>query len=174
MVFRSARVSLVLFLFALVAACAQTGTGAGGVLSDADRTFIKDAAQSGWAEIQAGQLAQERGGSEAVRQFGQRMVQDHGMSNKELETIATKLGVTPPTDPGGAHQLMAVMFGVLSGSAFDNKYTPMMVKDHQTAIALFEKQSSSGANAELRQFAAKMLPSLKEHLRMAQALPGAR
>ena len=170
--FRSGRNGLVVFLCALLAACAQTGTG-GPALSDADRAFIKDAAQSGWAEIQAGEFARERG-TEPVRQFGQRMVQDHGASNKELEAIATKLGVTPPQDADGGHQLIAIMLGVLSGSTFDNKYVPMMVKDHQTAIALFEKQSQSAGNAELRQFAAKTLPTLREHLRMAQALPGAR
>jgi putative membrane protein len=129
------------------------------------------AAHGSWAEIATGELAQKNGASDAVKQFGQRMVQDHGMANKELETIAGKLGITPPKGPDAKHQADAQMLAKLKGAEFDRQYSAHMVKDHEMTVALFEKQSRGGGNAELKQFAAKQLPILQEHLKMAKALP---
>ena len=100
------------------------------------------------------------------------MIQDHGMANKELESIALNLGMTPPKEPDVKHKAIATMLRALSGSAFDKQYAAQMVKDHEMTLALFEKQSKGGENAQLRQFAAKQLPILHEHHRMAQALHG--
>jgi putative membrane protein len=148
-----------------------TSGAAGGSISSNDRTFVTMAAQASWAEIVTGELAQKNGASDAVRQYGQRMVQDHGMANKELETIAGKLGVTPPKGPDAKHQADAGMMAKLKGAEFDRQYSAHMVKDHEMTVALFEKQAKGGENAELRAFAAKQLPILKEHLNMAKALP---
>jgi len=46
-----------------------------------------------------------------------------------------------------------------------------MVKDHEEAVALFEKESKSGSDADLKSFAGKTLPTLQDHLKMAKALP---
>jgi putative membrane protein len=161
------------------AACTHTDRGAtsasaGGSISSNDRQFVTMAAHASWAEVDTGQLAQKNGGSDAVRQFGARMVQDHGMANKELEAIAGKLGMTPPKEPDAKHQATSKMLSALNGAAFDKAYSAQMVKDHDMTIALFEKQSKGGENAELRQFAAKQLPILREHHKMAQSLPGNR
>jgi putative membrane protein len=45
-----------------------------------------------------------------------------------------------------------------------------MVAAHEKDVALFEKQSTSGSDTELRTFAAKTLPKLREHLDMARSL----
>jgi putative membrane protein len=151
-----------------------TSATAGGSLSSMDRQFVTMAAQASWAEIATGELAQKNGASEAVRQYGQRMVQDHGMANKELEAIAGKLGMTPPREPDAKHQADAKKLASLSGSDFDRQYGSHMVMDHEMTIALFEKQAKAGADASLRGFASKQLPILQEHLKMARTLPGAR
>ena len=151
-----------------------TGAAAGASLSSMDRQFVTMAAQGGWAEIATGELAQKNGGSEAVRQYGQRMVQDHGLANKELESIASKLGMTPPKAPDAKHQAEAKKLAGLSGAEFDRQYASHMVMDHEMTIALFEKQANAGAEASLRAFASKQLPILQEHLKMARSLPGAR
>ena len=160
----------------LLGACTHGGSGAtagsgGGSLSSNDREFVTMAAHASWAEIATGELAQKNGASDAVRQFGQRMVKDHGMANKELETVAGKLGMTPPKGPDPKHQADAQMLAKLTGAEFDRQYSAHMVKDHEMSVALFQKQASGGGNAELKQFAAKQLPILQEHLKMARSLP---
>ena len=142
-----------------------------GKVSGNDRHFVTTAAEDGLAEVELGKLAQQNGSSAAVKQFGQRMVDDHGKANKELESIASKLGVTPPKDPG-KHQGDIKKFSKLTGDKFDREYAEHMVKDHEKAVSLFEKQSKSGDADELKQFASKTLPTLQEHLKMARSLQG--
>ena len=149
---------------------ASAAASAGASLSSNDRQFVTLAAQGGWAEIETGQLAQKNGASDAVRQYGARMVQDHGMANKELESIAGKLGMTPPKDTDPKHKADAAKLAQLTGAEFDRQYSMHMVMDHEMTIALFQKQAQTGENASLRAFATKQLPILQEHLKMAQSL----
>ena len=141
-----------------------------GKLSGSDRNFVTTAAEDGHAEVELGKLAQQNGSSAAVKQFGQRMIEDHTKAGKELEAIATKLGMTPPKEPGSKHQADIKKFSKLTGEKFDREYAEHMVKDHEKAVALFEKQAKNGDAAELKAFASKTLPALQEHLKMARDL----
>jgi putative membrane protein len=141
-----------------------------GKLSGNDRNFVTAAAEDGHAEVELGKIAQQNGSSAAVKQFGQRMIDDHTKAGKELETIATKLGMTPPKGPGSKQQADIKKFSKLTGEKFDREYAGHMVKDHEKAVALFEKQAKNGDAAELKDFASKTLPTLQEHLKMARDL----
>jgi putative membrane protein len=68
-------------------------------LTNADRTFVKEAIQGDLAEIQIGKLAQQRGLSESVKQFGERLEADHGANLKKAKSLAESLGSAPPTAP---------------------------------------------------------------------------
>src|SRR5215470_677210 len=61
------------------------------------KSFVREAAGGGLAEVELGQLAQEKGTSEAVKSFGARMVQDHGKAGKELRAIAADKGIQLPS-----------------------------------------------------------------------------
>ena len=144
-----------------------------GKVSKGDRSFIMDAANDSLAEVELGKVAQQNAASEEVKKFAQRMVDDHSKANQELEPIAKKLGVTPPTAPQGKHARMVKDLSKKQGAKFDKDYVDDMVKDHKKAVKLFEKQAEKGEAEELRQFAGKTLPTLKEHLKMAQDLQAA-
>lgn len=141
-----------------------------GKLSSNDRHFITAAAQDGMAEVELGKLAQQKGSAQGVKDFGQRLVDDHGKANSELESIASKLGAAPPKEADKKHAGDMKKFEKLSGDKFDKEFAQHMVKDHEKAISLFEKQSKKGDSEDLKQFAAKQLPVLQEHLKMAKAL----
>ena len=141
-----------------------------GKLSAGDRNFVTMAAEDGHAEVELGKIAQQNGGSSGVKQFGQRMIDDHTKAGKELESIATKLGMTPPKAPGSKHEADIKKFSKLTGEKFDREYAEHMVKDHEKAVALFEKQAKNGDAEELKAFASKTLPTLQEHLKMARDL----
>lgn len=143
-------------------------TTAGG-LGAADRKFIDNAAIGGMAEVAAGKMAQEKGRSDAVKTFAGQMVQDHGKANDELVQLASTKGVTPPAALDKRHQMMADHLSKLSGAAFDREYMKGMVADHKATVALFQKEASSGSSEEVKAWAAKMLPTLQGHLKMAMA-----
>jgi putative membrane protein len=144
----------------------------GGKLSNDDRQFVMQAAQDGMAEVQLGKLAQQKASSGEVKQFGQMMVEHHSKGNSELEAIASKLGASPPKTLDQKHQEMMKKFEKLTGADFDREYARQMVQDHERAISLFEKQAKKGDADELKQFAAKQLPLLRDHLKMARGLTG--
>jgi putative membrane protein len=138
-------------------------------LSGADRNFADKAAAGGLAEVQLGQLAQQKAASPTVKQFGQRMVTDHSQANQALEQIAKQQNLTLPTQPDSQQQATIQRLQGLSGTAFDSAYTQDMVTDHHQDIADFQKEANSGQDPQLKAFAQKYLPVLQQHLQLAQA-----
>jgi putative membrane protein len=148
-----------------------TASGQGTMLGSSDRKFVMEAAMGGMAEVEMGRLAAERGSSDAIKQFGQRMVDDHSRANTQLMQLASGKGITLPTALDAKHQALMTKMSALSGAAFDRAYAKEMVKDHTKDVALFERQASRGADSDLKAFAQTTLPTLQEHLSMARALP---
>jgi putative membrane protein len=135
-----------------------------------DEQFAKKAAQGGMAEVKLGQLAQEKGANEAVKKFGQRMVQDHSKAYDELKQAAAKENITVPADLDRKDQAAYDAFSKLSGAAFDKAYARDMVKDHQENIAEFKREANSGQKDAIKNFAAETLPTLQEHLKEAREM----
>lgn len=135
-----------------------------------EKTFIKDAASGGMMEVQLGQMAQQKGTSQEVKDFGQRMVTDHGKANEELEGIITKKGMKMPAKMADKHKKMVDKFANLSGSDFDKKYAKEMVKDHQKDVAKFKKMSAKVKNPELKGWVDKTVPVLEQHLQQAKEM----
>lgn len=138
----------------------------------ADSEFAMKAAQGGLAEVSEGQLAASKASDPKIKEFGQKMVSDHGKANDELKAVAQKSGITLPTEPSKKEQDDANKLGQKMGKDFDEAYAKMMVKDHEEDVALFQKEADSGSDPNLKAFAQKTLPTLKEHLSMAKELHG--
>jgi putative membrane protein len=137
-------------------------------VSDSD--FAKDAAQGGMAEVKLGQLAQDKGTSEAVKEFGKRMVDDHSAANDKLKSIAEQETVNLPTSLNKKDQATYDKLSKLSGDAFDRAYARDMVKDHQDDIAAFRQEASNGQDPQIKSFASETLPTLQDHLKMAREM----
>ena len=139
-------------------------------LSSSDSKFMTEAAQGGLAEVQLGQLTLERGSSDAVKQYGQRMVQDHTQANNQLQQLAAQKGVTLPNDIGKKNQKVMQQLSKLSGASFDRAYINDMVKDHTKDVSLYQRQAQQGQDPDLKVFAQQTLPILQEHLQMARSV----
>lgn len=147
-------------------------TAAFATPSQADKSFAMIAAQSGLAEVQAGQLASQRATSPQVKQYGQKLVTDHTQANDQLQQIAQQDNLTLPTQPSVTQQNQDKRHTGMSGSAFDKAFVSGEVRDHEQAIALFQREAQSGRDPALKDFAQKGLPMLRQHLQMAQSLTG--
>lgn len=139
-------------------------------ISSSEKQFMNEAAQGGLAEVQLGQLASQRGTNNAVKQFGQRMVQDHTQANNQLQQLATQKGVTLPNDIGNENQKVRQRLSKLSGTSFDREYMNYMVKDHTKDVSLYRRQAQQGQDPDLKAFAAQTLPILQEHLQLARSI----
>src|SRR5947209_10188655 len=113
----------------------STSTGSGSGLSASDKTFIKKAAEGGLAEVQLGQLAAEKASSPDVKQFGQRMVDDHTKANDQLKQVASQKGVTIPDKLSAKDEATKARLEKLSGESFDHAYMKDMVTDHTKDVS---------------------------------------
>jgi len=138
--------------------------------SVSDEQFVTKASAAGLAEVNLGRLATERASNADVKKFGQHMVEDHTKANKELMTIADKKRFRVAERMDQTHQEKMDKLAKLTGAAFDREFMNCMVKDHDEAVELFTAESKNGRDADLKAFAEKTLPTLKEHQKMAQEL----
>ena len=139
-----------------------------GEASPSARQFIQDAATGGTAEVSLGRMAANKAGSTQVRAFAERMVKDHGAANDELMELAKKKGVSLSTQLDPTHRALVDRLGSLSGPEFDREYMQAMVSDHQTDVGKFEREVKGGRDADVKSFAERTLPTLRQHLELAQ------
>ena len=157
---------------ALLAGVTLALTAGAQSLSSSDQVFMKKAATGGMAEVQLGNLAQDKSSSEAVKDFGSRMVTDHSKANDKLKQIAADKNVELPTTLGKQEQAEMKKLQTMSGANFDKAYMKHMLSDHHKDIAGFEKEAKSGKDADVKAFASDTLPTLREHLQLAKKTEG--
>jgi putative membrane protein len=137
-------------------------------MPSSDAKFMKKAAEGSQAEAALGKLATERGGSDAVKKFGERMVADHGKANDELVKLAQDKGVTLPSSLEAKHKRLHARLAKLSGADFDREYMREMVRDHDADVKEFEREAKSAKDPDLKSWIGKTLPTLKEHQQQAR------
>jgi putative membrane protein len=140
------------------------------MLPERDRKFLQMAAQGNMAEVDLGRLAQEKGASAEVKAFGEHMEMDHEMVRAHLTRLAQKLGVRLPFFVEDAqHQTYEKLEG-LSGADFDREFAQVMVDDHAKTLQAFRDEAAYGFDPDVRDFAARQLPTLQMHSEEALAL----
>lgn len=158
-----------LLSFSAVAAD-QSATENRGQLSNSDYKFAVEATHGGMSEVNLAQIAIQKATDPGVRQFAQRMLADHTKANQQLSQILSQKGVTIPTETSSAEQREADRLQKLSGMDFDRAYMDHMLRDHKKDVKEFQKASESAKDTDIKAFAANTLPTLQDHLRMAEDL----
>lgn len=136
----------------------STTASTGHNLSAADKAFMKDAAKGGMMEVAMGRVAEQHATDSEVKNFGARMVKDHGKANDELKTLAREQNVQLPAEkePGKWTS--------------DKDYMGHMVKDHEQDLAAFEKEAKDGSDPNVKNFASKTSEVVRKHLEMAKKI----
>ena len=135
-----------------------------------DGSFYKHAAEGGIAEVDAGRLAQDKGNSQQVKDFGAMMVKDHSAANEKLQALAASKNITLPTTPSVTQVAGKAKLDVLSGDTFDKSYVKGQISAHRETVALFRKEISSGQDSDAKAFATATLPTVKAHLKAITAI----
>ena len=134
-----------------------------------DQEFLTRAIQDGLAEVRLAQLALERALAEQVRGFAERMILDHTAANQQLVRLAEASGLLPPTEMDQQHRALHQQLSQLAGEEFDRRYMQGQVEDHQTAVELYSTEASQ-PSGPVDQLAEQLLPTLQEHLELAQQI----
>jgi putative membrane protein len=136
--------------------------------TEADAKFVTDVADINYAEIKLGELAQSKGVSADVKELGKMMVTDHTKANSDLMAMAQKKGMSFPEGPSNDAISDYNSINDLKGKDFDKKYCSKMVSGHKDAIDKFEKAATDCNDADIKTWAANMLPALHMHLDHSQ------
>lgn len=141
-------------------------------IAEGDRAFVDKAARMGMAEVQLATNVSNKAQTQEVRSFAQRMITDHNQSNQELTMLAAQKGIDPPADLDGEHKALDTKLAGLAGPPLDRAYMQAMVDDHAKAVSDFQAAAGTLSDPDLKSWAAKTLPTLQEHHRMAQEILG--
>lgn len=135
----------------------------------AAHAFVSKAMEGDLAEVQLGQLAQQKSQSNDVKQFAQKMVSEHQqMNDKWFEPEAKQMGVSEPKGPSKKDKKEMAKLESLSGPDFDREYLTMMVKDHQKDLKEFKEEANSAQDPALKQIAQKGADVIAQHLQLAE------
>lgn len=148
-------------------------TGVNSALGIAPSTadFVRDVAISDMFEIESNKLARQKGNA-PEKSFAEHMVTDHTKTSTELKQLVSsgKVKAELPTALDSSHQSKLSNLKDKSGKDFSSEFNSMQQSAHKDAVSLFERYAKGGDNPELKNWAGKTLPALKEHLEMAQNL----
>lgn len=139
-------------------------------ISSSDKKFVKEAANGGMVEVQAGELAQSKAQSPEVKEFAAQMVTDHSKANDELKRLAQQKNVSLPDKLEKKDKSMLDNLGTLSGANFDKQYMRQMVMDHVVDVSVFQAATQKGNDPDLKKWAVATLPTLEKHLVHARAV----
>jgi len=139
--------------------------------NEGDKAFVSKALQGGNVEVQLGQLAQQKSQSDDVRQFGQKMVNDHSqMADKWFKPVAQQLGVSVPNGPSKKDKKMIDKLEGLSGQDFDKEYIAAMVKDHRQDLKEFKSEAQSAQDPNVKQLAERGTNIISQHLQLIEQI----
>ena len=156
--------------FAGLSAFAVAFTADAADVTSADQAFVREAYQNGLAEVRLGELGKDKTANADLKAFAERLVAEHGKANAELKTLAETKGLSLTSTPGVATLAQVKILDGKAGAEFDRTFAAVAVRDHQNAVTAFEKAGNTTKDSEVRAYITKTLPTLKEHLTLAQSL----
>jgi putative membrane protein len=141
-----------------------------GQPSPTDKMFVKKALQGSMAEVQLGQLTLQKSNNDQVKQFAQRMIDDHTKLGDQMKPVAQQLGVSDPNGVSKKDKATMAKLQALSGPAYDEAYIRDMVKDHKQDLSDFQTEVSSGQDQTVKDAANQGSKVIAQHLQMIQQI----
>jgi putative membrane protein len=161
-------------ILSLAVGCSKKADDLGGksspnIAAD-DNKFLTAVTESNLTEIKTGQAAEQMSKNEKIKDFGKMLAKDHEAAGKKVAAVAAKVGFTPPTELDSSHQSMVDELNKKTGFDFDKAFIKDQIKGHEDTIKVTEDEANNGKNADVKQLATELLPTLREHLVKAKEL----
>jgi putative membrane protein len=138
--------------------------------SQNDRKFVRSALEGGIVELELGLIAVQRADSADVKQFGQKMIEDHTKMGDQMRDIARAEGISAPSATTAKGKALESKLKALSGPSFDKAYIAAMVKDHREDLNAFNREANNGNDTAIKDAASRYAQAIGEHLELAKQL----
>jgi putative membrane protein len=141
-------------------------------LSAADQTFITNAAAANFAEIETAKMMEQKSKDPGVKDFAKRMVTDHTQASQSLASVAQMVGVTLPATLRADDRAQQDELKKLSGAKLNKTYLRDELGGHKQVISAFESEIEHGQDQAAKNYASQTLPTLQDHIRIAEDVAG--
>ncbi|HEX6772399.1 MAG TPA: DUF4142 domain-containing protein [Acidobacteriaceae bacterium] len=148
----------------------QTGANPMNAGPAMDKAFVKKALEGSIDEVEMGKLALQKSNDDQVKQFAQKMVDDHGKMANALKPAAQQMGVKVPDGPSKGQMKKMDKMKALQGDAFDQAYIKDMVKDHKSDASEFKQEAQNTQNPSMKEFATQGSQVIEQHLQQIQQI----
>lgn len=148
----------------------MANASANSTMHSTDKMFVHKALQGGMAEVQLGQLALQKSSNDDVKQFAQKMIDDHTKLGDDMKPVAEQMGVKIPDSLSSKDKGTMTKLQALNGDAFDKAYIKDMVKDHETDQRAFKQEMTSTTDPQLKQVVTHGEEVITEHLQMIKQI----
>ena len=142
-------------------------------ISEGDRKFVAQAVSSGMAAVEITKHTMDKAASAEVQKMAAHLHKDHTHANQELLRIAAQKGMNVPSAPSDDKRAEIDKLQALNGAYLDRAVIDKLAAAHRDSIKRYERQAKDGADADLKAFAAKTVPTLREHLKMVEGIKAA-
>jgi putative membrane protein len=154
---------------ATTAAGKAAGDASKNAVGTTEKRFMTSAASGGMLEVEAGRVVAQQGSNAAVRQLAERLVRDHETANTELKQLAAAKNVQIPGEMSSQDRAMVDKLRKMQGNELDRAYVEQVGRaHHRKDIEEFERAARESNDPDVRAFAQKQLPVLRQHYEMAQ------
>jgi predicted outer membrane protein len=140
-----------------------------GPLQASDRDLVVKVRLAGLWEIPAGQWAQQRAGSNRVKEVGRHLVEDHTKLDKEVRALAEKLGVALPNEPNDDQKEWLNQMSQVTGEQFDVAFADLLRAAHGKVFTTIAQVRAGTKNDEIRAFAQKANAVVLRHMTLLES-----
>ncbi|WP_162427949.1 DUF4142 domain-containing protein [Pontibacter pudoricolor] len=135
-----------------------------------DAIFVAEAASADMLYLQLSKEAITRGVSPEVKEMAQQMQEEHEQMLTELQELGSRGNFVLPQTLGNAHKEIYDEVASKEGIAFDLAYIREVRHLHDELLDRYEDMSKNGVSMEVKQYASRQLPLIRQHLEQAEAL----
>jgi putative membrane protein len=141
-----------------------------GVRNMSAESFAQNLGSGNQFEIQSSMIALQKSNNEAVKQFAHKMVEDHQAADQKLKDTLKAANLPVPSVVVDVTHMQKLDNLKVADIDFDRHYIQAQREAHRDTVKLLENYIQRGDNAQLKQFATNLLPTIKHHLEMADTL----
>jgi putative membrane protein len=139
-------------------------------ISKKDTEYLQKAAQGTMSEVKMGEMAQKQAADERVKQFGKRMVGDHGKDLQSIRQLAGQKHVALPDAPDKEQTRETDKLAKLSGADFDREYVKYEMKDHKDDVRESAKAMKEATDPDVKKFASAEYQTVVAHQKEIDAI----
>ncbi|MFE9124250.1 DUF4142 domain-containing protein [Streptomyces sp. NPDC007148] len=148
---------------------AQTVPTAYGPLSALDRDFVTRVRLAGLWELPAGQQAEQKGTTQAVRTAGEHLVTGHTFLDARVRDVAGRLGLALPNQPNAQQRQWLATLDAAQGQEYDRDFANLLRRAHGKVFAVVAQVRATTRNSLVRALADDANTTVLDHIKVLEA-----